>query len=128
MISGMRTAIACVALGGALGSVARYAVGRAVPPAAGLPIATLLVNVTGCLAFGLAAGWLARESDSARLFALTGVLGGYTTFSTFGAESVSLARTSPARAAAYVLASVALGLVAFGAGAWMSGLWRERPS
>jgi CrcB protein len=113
--------VAWVALGGALGSGLRYGASRAIPRLAGFPLATLLVNVTGCLAFGLAAGWLASRGESARLFVLTGVLGGFTTFSTFGAETGTLLRESPGGAALYVALSVGAGIAAFLLGAWLSG-------
>ncbi|MES2523105.1 MAG: fluoride efflux transporter CrcB [Gemmatimonadota bacterium] len=113
--------------GGLLGSVARYLVFRAIvvlsPEGSALrtfPLGTLVVNVAGCFAIGalLAAGergpgW----SESARLFLLTGVLGGFTTFSAFGLDTFTLAREGRVLvAAANVLLQVVCGLVAVWAG------------
>jgi CrcB protein len=94
-----------VAAGGALGSVARYllagAVHRIAPPF--FPYGTFVVNVTGCLVFGLLAG-LANErgmiGPGGRTFLLIGLLGGYTTFSTFGFETFELLRAAKFGAAA----------------------------
>jgi CrcB protein len=112
-----------VGAGGFVGASARYALGglvyRLVSPA--FPWATLLVNVTGCFAIGFLA-ILAEErgplGPTGRLFWLVGVLGGYTTFSTFGYETLSLAREgSYALAVASAVGQVVLGLVAVWAGA-----------
>jgi CrcB protein len=92
---------------------------RLVSPA--FPWATVLVNVSGCFAIGFLA-ILAEErgplGPTGRLFWLVGVLGGYTTFSTFGYETLSLAREgSYALAAASAVSQVVLGLLAVWAGA-----------
>lgn len=85
-----------VALGGALGTLARYSVGlwaRTQWPA--FPAATLIVNVSGGLAMGLLGGYaLSRPewSPAWRLALMTGVLGGYTTFSAFSLETLLLWR------------------------------------
>jgi CrcB protein len=105
------------ALGGALGALARWAVTTALPHAPGAwPWATLLVNLTGCLAIGaLLAVLLARfpASPWLRPFLAVGVLGGYTTYSTFAVDVVQLARSGRGLlAVAYALASVLGGLVA----------------
>lgn len=112
-----------VALGGALGSVARYACsGLAVRwLSQGFPWGTLFVNVAGSFAIGLLASlatpdgrpWLGSE---ARAFVIVGVLGGFTTFSSFSLETLTLARNGSAGAAgAYVLVSVLICLAA----AWL---------
>lgn len=84
-----------VAAGGAAGSWARYVTGwlwtRAIGPvaASAFPWATLTVNVVGSFAMGLLAGWLARHGSHGepwRLFLAVGVLGGFTTFSSFSLE------------------------------------------
>lgn len=105
--------------GGFIGSIARYVLGGLVlhsTGAARFPFATLVVNVTGCLAIGLVGGFAERASmftPAARLFLITGFLGGYTTFSAFGYETFFLAREHAwLSTAANVLAQVTLGLAA----------------
>jgi fluoride exporter len=101
-----------VCLGGAVGSGARYlvAVALAHRAAVHLPWATFAVNVAGCfllqLVLGLAAGGL-RISDEVRLLLTTGVMGGFTTYSSFNAETMALWRAgAPRLALAYLLATV----------------------
>jgi CrcB protein len=86
-----------VAVGGALGSVARFGLGaavqRLVPPP--FPYGTFLINLAGCFLFGLLAGWSEHRtplSSDARALLLVGVLGGFTTFSSFGYETFLLLR------------------------------------
>ena len=108
-----------VFVGGGLGALLRYAAGRATILAGhGPPFATLGVNILGCLIMGLLAGWFTSRggSESAKLFLLTGILGGFTTFSAFGLDALTLYRTSPAHAAAYVAASVIVSLAAVALG------------
>ena len=102
--------IATIAAGGVLGSLGRWVVGLALPHADGrMPWGTLLVNVTGALAMGLLIAWLAdRESPAwVRPFAATGLLGGWTTYSAFALDAVTL---SPVVAVGYVAATVVLGV------------------
>src|SRR3954453_18527489 len=99
------------ALGGALGALARWGVATALSPSPGAwPWATLLVNLTGCLLIGaLLAVLLSRFPTSALLrpFLAVGVLGGYTTFSTFAVDLVRLGATGAwLVAVGYLLASV----------------------
>jgi len=109
-----------VALGGALGAVGRYLTGvaaiRLIGP--GFPWGTLAVNVLGCFAMGLVVVALAHLS--ATRFAplvMTGLLGGFTTFSAFSLDALTIwERGQPGLAAVYVLASVVLSLAAIGAG------------
>lgn len=86
-----------VAVGGALGSMARYGISHA----AGLllptsfPYGTFLVNAIGCFVFGLIVGFAEGRgtlTPGARLFWLVGVLGGFTTFSSYAYDTVALAR------------------------------------
>ena len=113
-----------VFLGGGLGSAARYGVNLATVAWFGphFPWGTLTVNVVGSAIMGAFAGWiLTREpgtgSDALRLFFMTGVLGGFTTFSAFSLDVVVLwQRGAAATAVGYVLASVALSLLALIAG------------
>ena len=107
-----------VALGGAVGAVARYQLGRAVThlagPNSGFPWGTLTANVLGSLAMGLLVGWLARHgegSESLRLLLGVGLLGGFTTFSAFSLEMMLLVeRGSTGLAVAYAGISVLAGL------------------
>lgn len=111
-----------VALGGAIGSVLRYQVGRAMTHWLGpqavtaFPWATLAVNLLGSLAMGLLAGWLARHGEHGeqlRLLLGVGLLGGFTTFSAFSLEmAMLLQRGQSVQAFAYITASVLMGLVA----------------
>ena len=109
-----------VALGGAIGAVARYQLGRLVThmagPTANFPWATLAANVLGSLAMGLLFGLLARNggaSDAVRLFLGVGLLGGFTTFSAFSLEMLQLIqRGSTGMAMTYALVSVLAGLAA----------------
>ena len=110
--------IVSVALGGAIGSVARYLavmqVGRWL--GAGFPWGTLAVNVLGGMLIGALAEAMALKwsaSPEIRAFLITGVLGGFTTFSAFSLEVVALAqRGAVVAAAAYIVASVALSVAA----------------
>jgi fluoride exporter len=115
------------ALGGALGALARWAVGLALPSSTGSwPWATLTVNLLGCLLIGVLLAVLdARRPDDDRLrtFLGAGVLGGFTTFSAFAVEVAGLLRVgSPTMAVAYVAVSVLGGLVAVAAGLRIGGL------
>ena len=109
------------AAGGVLGALARWGVGEALPHSPGAwPWATVLVNLTGCLVLGvLLAALFARHPDSRwlRPFLGTGVLGGYTTFSTFAVDAVQLTDAGAAGTAAlYVVVSVVGGVLAAAAG------------
>jgi len=84
-----------VAIGGALGSLGRYGVGRLWPAVpGGFPVPTLTVNLLGSFAIGLLYIWIGARfgtgGDPARLFWMTGVLGGFTTYSAFALESTLL--------------------------------------
>jgi CrcB protein len=108
--------ILLVAAGGALGSVLRYAVSvlMAASLGAGFPWGTLAVNVLGSTAIGALAG-LGVEGGW-RLLLVTGLLGGFTTFSAFSLEAALLWERAWWLALVYVLASVALGLAGFALG------------
>jgi fluoride exporter len=109
------------AIGGALGALARWALSEVVPSPAGWPWATLLVNGTGCFLLGVLLGIVGRRSPVPAWvtpFLGVGVLGGYTTYSTFAVEVVSLVDDgAPGLAAGYVLLSLVSGIVAVAAGA-----------
>jgi len=92
--------------------MARYGVGLALP-STGFPYATLAVNVIGCFCIGLALPSVGRTealSPDVRLLVVVGFLGGFTTFSAFGNETVSLLRSDGGLAAANILANVSLGV------------------
>ena len=114
--------ILLIALGGALGSVARYLTGKASLTLLGphFPWGTMIVNIVGSLAIGVIAGLLAHFtnwSQDVRQFAVVGVLGGYTTFSAFALDAVMLSeRGSFTLAMAYVLGSVVVSIAAVMAG------------
>jgi CrcB protein len=106
-----------VALGGVLGAIARYGLGRAWPtPAGAFPWTTFAINVSGCLLIGLL---LVRLLDAGsahplwRPFLGTGVLGGYTTFSTYAVDArVLVDEGHVALAAGYVVGTVVAALLA----------------
>ena len=119
-----------VGLGGALGAIARWKLGGLVLHYTSdwrFPLSTFLVNVAGCLAAGLLAGMVVKLdmfSADARLFLFTGLLGGFTTFSAFGVETIYLLRRGDvAMAGAYALLSVAAGI----AGVWLGMLMIRGP-
>ena len=107
-----------VALGGALGSSARYGVNLAAPRylGAGFPWATLIVNVVGCFAMGYITALLREkmpDDENTRLFLTTGLLGGFTTFSAFSLDFFGLMqRGEMSLAFGYAVASIVLSIVA----------------
>lgn len=99
-----------VGLGGALGAMARYAIGL-IPVKGGFPIFTLLINVFGACLIGFIAGFSIQRQVDERwlLFWKTGICGGFTTFSTFSLEALTLLQNGRTGwAAAYAVASVLL--------------------
>lgn len=109
-----------VALGGALGSVARYALKVALGSGGGFPWSTLGVNVLGSLFIGLLAGWGREAPEALRLGLLVGVLGGFTTFSAFSLETLNLLREQPVLALLNVVTNLTLGLMACALGLWLA--------
>jgi len=108
-----------VAAGGALGATLRYASYRAMPwHGPGFPVATLAVNVAGSFVMGLLAALFAHRGGHVWApFLLTGLLGGFTTFSAFSLDTFTLwERGQVGLALAYVVASVLLSLAAVVAG------------
>lgn len=115
-----------VMVGGALGSGARYGVNVWLPRVAGgsFPWHTVFVNIAGSFLMGALVGWLANRAagDSAnlRLLLATGVLGGFTTFSAFSLDFVTLWQRGEGVAAfGYVVLSVVASLAAIFAGLWL---------
>ena len=105
-----------VALGGALGSVARFGLSNliALRYAGSFPLATLIVNVTGSLAIGYLAA--TTTSQSARNFLMIGVCGGYTTFSAFSLQTLTLIQGGQWLSAA---GNIGLSVVLCIGGAWL---------
>jgi CrcB protein len=111
--------IVLVGLGGGIGAVARFLLSSAVGRfwTAPFPLATLVVNILGSLLMGLVIGGVTRAlpqlAEEARLFLGVGVLGGFTTFSSFSLETVTLMeRGLIGQAALYILLSVAVSVPA----------------
>ena len=113
-----------VGIGGGLGALLRYFVAGAIQSAAwpGYPWGIFIVNITGGLAMGLIVELSALKislTPEMRAFLTTGILGGYTTFSTFSLDSVLLIeRGQYASAATYVVGSTVLSILAVFAGMW----------
>jgi len=108
-----------VALGGAIGAAARYGVGVALfRPAGGVPMGVLAVNIIGSFLMGLVVVFLGQKMLShLNPFLMTGVLGGFTTFSAFSLEAYNLfERGEVGQAATYVILSVVLSIAALVAG------------
>jgi fluoride exporter len=119
----MRLQWLAIGLGGALGTMARHGVNVIVARRYGhaTPYATLVVNLAGCGLIGLIAGLLAGErmamAPVVRSFLVVGVLGGFTTFSSFGLDTFTLARTGRVSLACWnVAVQVLVGLGAVAAG------------
>jgi fluoride exporter len=115
-------AVLLVATGGALGSVARYALNIGVTRTLGdaFPWGILTANVLGCFLTGLLSSYFMHrmpEGEAARLFLTTGFLGGFTTFSAFSLDVLKLVNGGQNNAAAlYVVASVGVSMLAVFAG------------
>ena len=111
-----------VALGGALGASARYGVDRLIEQRLGsvFPWSTFTINVTGCFVIGLLTAVLVEQHHLPawlRVGLVVGVIGGYTTFSTFAQEALELGEVHHiALAIAYITASVGFGIAAVYAG------------
>lgn len=110
-----------VGIGGALGAMARLAIGGLVGALPnGFPLSTFLINIAGSLAMGLLVGVLAKTTpqfqNEIRLFVAVGVFGGFTTFSSFSLDAITMIeRGDVLLAAAYVFGSVLFGI----AGLWI---------
>ena len=114
--------ISLVGIGGMVGAVSRYLIGNWVHDSLGtswFPYGTLTVNVVGCLLIGLLAGLADTRqllSAEARALLMVGVLGGFTTFSAFGYETMTLVRDGNAAAG---ITNVAVSVVAGLAAVWI---------
>ena len=121
VLRGQGAAVAAVALGGALGALARWGIGLAWPtPHGAFPLATLLINVVGCLLMGMLVVHVAEIREAhplVRPFLGVGVLGGYTTFSAFSLDAALLyERGEIGLALFYVLGSVVFSIAGLFAG------------
>ncbi|MCB2145713.1 MAG: fluoride efflux transporter CrcB [Deltaproteobacteria bacterium] len=121
--------IAIIGLGGCLGAVLRYLVAGGVhtlAKTASFPVGTLAVNVAGCLLIGIGGGLMENRqlfSPEWRAFLFVGILGSFTTFSTFGLETFNLAKEGQWLASfGNVGVSLILGLAAVLAGHMLSRL------
>lgn len=117
----MLTNCLCVGAGGCVGAVARYLLGLAIPAhQSGFPLGTFAVNVAGAFAIAFIATWFLRNAGldgRMLLFLMTGVCGGFTTFSSFTWESLQLIQRGDVLVAgAYIVGSCVLCLVAALAG------------
>ena len=111
-----------IAFGGALGATLRFAIGQFVQSALDrpwFPFATLFINIAGCFIFGVVIGLSEAGRNitaEQRSFILVGILGGFTTFSSFGYETFNLMRTDHLNAAVVnISVQVVLGIV----GVWL---------
>ena len=111
-----------VFLGGGLGSTLRHTINMVCARLLGtaFPYHTFIINITGSIVMGLIAGYLAFKGEASqpwRLFLMTGVLGGYTTFSAFSLDTALLyERGAVGLAALYVVGSVVLSIAGLFAG------------
>lgn len=117
--------IITVALGGAMGAVSRFLVGNIVGKALGSawPYGTFIINIVGCFCMGVLMTVIVERQllpAAWRLFLCVGFLGGFTTFSSFGYETISLINNRKLlEAIAYVSGSVLLGLLAAAIGVYV---------
>lgn len=110
-----------VAAGGAVGSGLRFLTSKKLSEmvTSTFPYPILVVNIIGCLVMGMLAGFFIKHtaSNELRLFLTVGVMGGYTTFSSFALDTMILVERGDMKTAAvYVVSSVTLSIIAFAAG------------
>lgn len=127
-------AVAVVFVGGTVGTAARQLLALAVPPVAGVAVATVGINVLGAFLLGLLLGTLARGGPDVgrrrdlRLLLGTGMLGGFTTYSALATDTgLLLADNRPGTALLYALGTLIEGAGAAGAGLATGGRARRRP-
>ena len=115
-----------IAIGGALGSIARYWVGSTVSGRLGskFPYGTLIINLTACVIIGFVLTYLGRRAEVSaawRFLIPVGFIGAYSTFSTYEWETLSTLRSGAfSLAALYAIGSLLLGLIAVWAGALLA--------
>ena len=115
-----------IGVGGFIGSIARYLVSKLnlTWQFYNIPMGTLVVNIIGSLLIGLISGLLVHQltsSENLKLFLITGICGGFTTFSAFTFENLQLIQTGhTGTAVIYSIVSVFLGILAVIGGLWLS--------
>jgi CrcB protein len=115
-----------IAIGGALGSIARFWVGSTIAGRMGIrfPYGTLIVNITACLIIGFSLTYMGRRADlnpAWRYLIPIGFIGAYSTFSTYEWETLSTMRSGAfVLAALYAGGSFILGLIAVWGGSWLA--------
>ena len=115
-----------IAVGGALGSIARYWVGSTIAGRMGIrfPYGTLIVNITACIIIGFSLTYMSRRADlnpAMRYLIPIGFIGAYSTFSTYEWETLSSIRAGAFFIAAlYAGGSLILGLIAVWGGSWLA--------
>lgn len=112
-----------VGIGGALGSAARYGLGKLIAKRAapGFPAGTFIINVTGAILLGLVIS--AGTGGSIYLLLADGFLGAYTTFSTFMYEGFNLFKDKKTNAIVYIAGSLVLGVIGYITGLELGGLF-----
>ncbi|MGI5177000.1 fluoride efflux transporter FluC [Dactylosporangium sp. CA-152071] len=123
--------LGAVAVGGSAGSAARYGVAQLLPhdAQAGVPWATIAVNATGCLLIGVLVVVVEGRHPLLRPLLGVGVLGGFTTFSTYTVDAVVLASRGAAwTAAAYVAGTLVTAMAAVSLGVWSARRLTRRPA
>lgn len=116
-----------VFVGGGLGSLCRYGIGLWLPSSSeqAFPWATLVANISACIALGFLVGWMAKHpiQNHYKLLIGTGFCGGFSTFSTFSKETLALFQAQASLIAVLYLAiSLFLGVLAIATGVWLSRL------
>ena len=108
--------VLAVAVGGAIGAAARYGADRLIDPATAFPWSTFVVNLVGCFCIGVCSQELGDAPDWLRNGVVVGMIGGFTTFSTFAFQALE---NHAALSAVYVTLSVGLGIAAVALGRTM---------
>lgn len=121
-----------VALGGMIGTGLREALSLAIPPIAGIPFTTAAINIIGAFVLGFLLETLAHRGEDAgrrrvlRLFAGTGILGGFTTYSALATDTVLLLQDTPAVGLAYAVGTLLIGGAATAGGIITAGAIRRK--
>lgn len=123
------TKVFLIGLGGFVGAIARYGMSVWIANLStghAFPYATWTVNIVGCALMGFGAAWVERHSnlsDEVQALVFIGVLGAFTTFSTFAGETIQLVRVGNiGMSFLYIIASVAVGVAALVGGMWLARL------